>query len=240
MRNYGARYEDNTYLPHDSALALPVVALAQAKDQTNSPAANGGRQAIINKLERIRLDTIAYDGLPLSEVVINLRDQAMKRDPEKKGINFMLNPNLAPEAAPTVPPAEDRMATPSTAPSEAGGFGLHSDQDQSAAHRRAAGGRAGRRGQGRGRPIKYSIEDYGVVFSLRGPEPARNEDIGFAFPGGTPRQFLDAVQEQYKVDWSSVADIPKEMADVHIPRLRINQDSARGHAWRQGREELSL
>jgi hypothetical protein len=75
-------------------------------------------------------------------------------------------------------------------------------------------------------PIKYSIEDYSVVFSLRGPEPAQREDaIAFAFPGGTPAQFLDAVQRQYKVDWLSVADIPREMADVRIPRLRINQEA---------------
>ena len=33
------------------------------------------------------------------------------------------------------------------------------------------------------------------------------------------------MQEQYKVDWLSVADIPKEMADVHIPRLRLNRGS---------------
>ena len=57
------------------------------------PAAGSGRQAISDKLERIRLDTVNYDGLPLGEVVVNLRDEAKKRDPEKKGINFLMNPN---------------------------------------------------------------------------------------------------------------------------------------------------
>ena len=75
------------------------------------------------------------------------------------------------------------------------------------------------------RPIKYSMEDYGVVFSPRGAGPAQMEEHRLRFSRGNARQFLNAVQEQYKVDWSSVADIPKEMADVHIPRLRINQDS---------------
>jgi len=48
------------------------------------------------------------------------------------------------------------------------------------------------------------------------------------------------VQEQFKVDWSSVADIPKEMADVHIPRLRINQDSLGPIMRRTGSENGPL
>src|ERR1043166_3153013 len=91
------------------------------------------------------------------------------------------------------------------------------------------------------RPIEYSIEDYGVVFSLRGPEPAhKNEVIAFTFPGGTPAQFLETVQRQYNVDWASVADIPKEMADVRIPKLRINQASlmAVGHGAGDGMAQL--
>ena len=93
------------------------------------------------------------------------------------------------------------------------------------------------------RPIKYSIEDYGVVFSLRGPEPAhKDEVIAFAFPGGTPGQFLNAVQEQYKVDWWSVADIPKEMADVHIPKTAHQPGLARAdpaaRRWGAGSRRL--
>jgi hypothetical protein len=84
------------------------------------------------------------------------------------------------------------------------------------------------------RPIKYSVEEYGVVFSPRGVEPARNEVTSFAFPGGTPSQFLNAVQEQFKVDWSSVADIPNEMADVHIPKLRHQPGLAWAHLAAHG------
>jgi hypothetical protein len=85
------------------------------------------------------------------------------------------------------------------------------------------------------RPIKYAVEDYGVVFSLSGFEPARKEEAGFAFAGGTPKQFLEAVQKQYKVDWSSVADIPEEMRDVRIPALRINQESLESFERTTGR-----
>ena len=53
-----------------------------------------GRQSIISKLDRIRLDSVKYDGLPLGEVVINLNDEAKRRDPDKHGINFLVNQNI--------------------------------------------------------------------------------------------------------------------------------------------------
>src|ERR1039458_5200449 len=85
-------------------LALPLALLAQTKSEPNSPpGASRGRQAIINKLESIRLDTVRYDGLPLGEVVINLRDEAKKRDPDKKGINFLMNQNMDPGEAAAIP-----------------------------------------------------------------------------------------------------------------------------------------
>src|ERR1017187_5786705 len=107
----------NTTLPFLTIVALalplgllaPTGALAQAKNEANSPpAAGSGRQVISDKLGRIRLDTVSYDGLPLGEVVLNLREQALKRDPEKKGVNFMLNPyqpaGYVPATAPRLGP----------------------------------------------------------------------------------------------------------------------------------------
>ena len=58
---------------------------------TNLVHTGPGRQAIITKLDRIRLDSVKYDGLPLGEVIANLSDESKKRDPEKRGINFHLN-----------------------------------------------------------------------------------------------------------------------------------------------------
>src|SRR5438093_851998 len=105
------------------ALALPLGllapsgALAQARNQANSPpAAGSGRQAIINKLERIRFDTVSYDALPLGEVVLNLRDEARKRDPEKKGLNFMINPNAPADIAPGLGPVGSPLPAPPNEP----------------------------------------------------------------------------------------------------------------------------
>ena len=68
-----------------------------------------GREAIVNKLERIHLDSVSYDGLPLSEVIRNLSEQTRLRDPDKKGINFLINPNV-------------EAAVVTTAPADAGQF----------------------------------------------------------------------------------------------------------------------
>jgi type II secretory pathway component GspD/PulD (secretin)/tetratricopeptide (TPR) repeat protein len=52
-----------------------------------------GRQIISTKLDRIRMDEVGpWDNLPLGEVVKILSEQSKRRDPEGKGINFILNP----------------------------------------------------------------------------------------------------------------------------------------------------
>jgi hypothetical protein len=60
------------------------------------------------------------------------------------------------------------------------------------------------------------------------PDPAlkSQQNVDFYFPGGTPSEFIAAVEKQYKVDWAKVADIPDNVANVHIPALRMNRQSA--------------
>ena len=72
----------NTSLPSPNQAAI-----------TNLIYTGTGRQTIISKLDRIRLPNVFYDGLPLSEVIRNLSEQARLIDPDKKGINFLINPN---------------------------------------------------------------------------------------------------------------------------------------------------
>ena len=54
-----------------------------------------GRRQYITKLDRIRLDSVGYDGVPLgdSRGLFECRDK--KRDPEKRGINFLVNQDIA-------------------------------------------------------------------------------------------------------------------------------------------------
>ena len=68
--------------------------------RTNLIFTGRGRQIIVSKLDRIRLDEVkkTLDNLPLSEVVKMLDDQAKRRDPEGRGINFIIAPYADPAA----------------------------------------------------------------------------------------------------------------------------------------------
>jgi hypothetical protein len=48
-----------------------------------------------------------------------------------------------------------------------------------------------------------------------------NQTWGFTFSGGTPRDFVAAIDKYYKTDWLTIAQIPDEMQHVQIPRMRL-------------------
>ena len=57
---------------------------------------------IAPKLEQIVLDELMFDGMPLAEVLRFLDEESRKRDPEKKGINLLINPNTTQSAPASV------------------------------------------------------------------------------------------------------------------------------------------
>lgn len=48
------------------------------------------RQEIVHKLKSITFDEIQFDEIPLGEVIRYLKEETAKRDPGKKGLNFMV------------------------------------------------------------------------------------------------------------------------------------------------------
>ncbi len=77
-------------------LPKPTVTLAPYGNPyaTNTMIYTGpGRQMIVEKLNRIRLESVTYDGVPLSEVLRQLSEKSRLADPDRKGINFLINPN---------------------------------------------------------------------------------------------------------------------------------------------------
>jgi hypothetical protein len=171
---------------------------------TNIVHTGAGREVIYTKLDRIHLDAVAWaDGLPLSEVIRFLTEQSRLRDPDKKGVNFNFNPNVEQAAAggpgaaglPT-PQINQTTGLPET---PAGGAGETIDpstinvkltlndvslQDALNAIVIMAD-----------RPIKYSVEDWGVVFSTKptGPEPPQLEMRIFKVDPNTFYQGLQSV-----------------------------------------------
>ncbi len=161
---------------------------------TNLVYTGPGRQVIMSKLDRIHLDSVSYDGLPLSEVLRSLSEQTRLRDPEKKGINFIINSNPdnsgpaipssttggiggapgAPAFAPTTGAIDPTTGLPVSQPSP-GSQGNESVDVSSVVIKLALD-------DVRladvldaivtvaDHPIKYSIQDYAVVFSVKGAE----------------------------------------------------------------------
>lgn len=139
--------------------------------RTNVVRTSKQRERIFHKLDTIVLGDVTYDGLQLNQVVETLGKDAMNRDPEKKGVNLIVAPNADPQqsAAPAVDPATGLPVA-----AAAGG----GDADLGATTIRivpAAKGLTLRQAldvivKVADRPIKYSVEDFGVMFSLRGNE----------------------------------------------------------------------
>ena len=122
---------------------------------TNFVSASTGRQKIKAKLEQIRIKEVFYNNLPLSEVIKLLRDESRKEDPDKVGINFFINPSAAaldPKSSSTNLNTVTIKVNPSLVD-----LRLADVLDlivKVADH-----------------PIKYTIEDYAIIFSSRTPEP---------------------------------------------------------------------
>jgi beta-lactamase regulating signal transducer with metallopeptidase domain len=129
------------------------------------------KDEIETKLNEIKLKDVDYDGLPLTEIVRDLNDQALKRDPEKAGINFLItNVSDVPPPMPNIDPATGQpLPVPERVNLGDVQIRLHVRnvrlKDVLDAIVRLTEP-----------PIMYSIEDYGVVFSRGRGQPASFQD----------------------------------------------------------------
>ncbi len=159
------------------------------------PSANSKeRRNIMGKLESIRMDSVSFDALPLSEVVRVLVEEIRKRDPEKRGVNFLINPN--PPAAPVVPgaaagidPVTGLAVPPAQPPAEILDINDITIKINPALTNVRLVDALDAIVRVADHPIKYTVTDYGVVFSLRGlDEPASGVPGPGYRPGYPPMQ----------------------------------------------------
>ncbi len=145
-----------------------------AEHGTNLIFTGRGRRIIVSKLDRIRVDEVkAADNLTLSDAVKMLDDIARKRDPEGRGINFIVAPCTAepattlpgPTAADPVPAWPGVSQVPETVDMSTVTIKINR-----ALHDIPLADLLDVIVKGADRPIKYSIEDYAVVFSPKGHE----------------------------------------------------------------------
>ncbi|MGO8925860.1 MAG: M56 family metallopeptidase [Limisphaerales bacterium] len=139
--------------------------------QAEKPAHGSKTEA---KLKQIVLPEIGFDGLPLGEVLKILSDEALKRDPDKTGVNFLINPNIPSVAR--MGAVDPFTGLPPAAPAEQLDlasvnvkFNLPlcnvTMKDVLDAIVVVAD-----------HPIEYSLEDYAVVFSAKSQGVASNPD----------------------------------------------------------------
>jgi beta-lactamase regulating signal transducer with metallopeptidase domain/type II secretory pathway component GspD/PulD (secretin) len=128
------------------------------------------RQHVLQKLDSLHIEQINFDNMPLSEVVRILSDETRKHDPDGIGLNFILSPNMNSGSFTTIDPASGLpIASP---PVEGPDFGTVRVKLASALRDVRLGELLDIIVNSADHPpgtfgIKYSIKDYGVVFSWR-------------------------------------------------------------------------
>ena len=177
---------------------------------------SAGRRAIMDKLESIRLDTVFFDGVPLDEVVRNLADEARKRDPERKGINFLINPaeNDGSGATPAIDPNTGQPISPTSSSVDVASPLI---RIKPALTNASLAEVLDALVKGADKPVRYAIEDYAVVFSL-GKRPESLFVRTFKYK---PEVFLPNLRRKMglpenSMDSETIASFRKYLANVGL------------------------
>ncbi len=111
--------------PDGSVFVLPAENAAGARvnpfNRTNLVHTSKGRQEIMSKLEKLRVDEVTYDHVHLSDVIKDLAARAKALDPDKIGINFLIArelPSSTTAAIVQIDPATGLPLTPGSAPAK--------------------------------------------------------------------------------------------------------------------------
>jgi beta-lactamase regulating signal transducer with metallopeptidase domain len=161
--------------------------------RTNLIFTGRGRRVIVSKLDSIRLDEVPImDNLPLSEVVLRLDGWVKKRDPEGRGINFIIAPSADPATG--LPISGQGGAEPV----DMNTIGIRISP---ALHDIRLADFLEVLVKAADKPIKYSIEDYAVVFSLKGRETT---PLYFRTIKVDPNTFVQGLQGVFGLDWGTL------------------------------------
>lgn len=137
---------------------------------------NAGRQKIMEKLNKFRLAELFYEGVPLSKVVRELTDESRRLDPAHKGINFMIAPQFdnSPGAATfATDPATGQPVAVALANSAQTDLGGTIIDIQSALTNLRMIDALNAICLAANHPIKFNVEDFGVIITPKGPEALR-------------------------------------------------------------------
>lgn len=162
--------------------------------RTNTIYTGKGRQSIQAKLDKIIMDEVFWDGVPLSEVVKQLADESRERDPEGLGVNFVINslidaPNISAPVA--VDPATGQIVpAPASDPINLEDVIIRVNPALYNLRLADVIDLITKQGEVL---LKYSIEDYAVFFSQKIPEPEQLYTRNFQVNPNTFLQGLESV-----------------------------------------------
>ena len=174
-------------LPSSNFAQEKPAIIASSADNVQRRPSVSSHLTIRTKLARIRLDSVSFDNLPLSEVVNFLSTETKRRDPEGKGINFILNPRQDFAAPAAVDPA---TGLPVASAKEGMDINNVSIRIVPALTDIRLADLLDVIVDVSGKTIKYSVEDYAIVFRL---DPSPLYTRTFKVPPGTFSQGLQSV-----------------------------------------------
>jgi Zn-dependent protease with chaperone function len=190
--------------------------------------------ALDGKLEQIVLDEVAFDGLPLPEVLKFLNEESRKHDPEKKGINFLIKPNVVANApAPTVDPTTGQLVSaPAPEPPDMNSVAVRFNlplrevrlKDVLDAVVTVAD-----------KPIQYSVEDYAVVFSPNPGVTPPGEVLGLP-----PNVARPLAVRTFKVDTNNFAAGLEYAFDIKLAPVRPPTDVGRSKQMQSALKQLLI
>ncbi|MBI3881319.1 MAG: hypothetical protein HY301_14805 [Verrucomicrobia bacterium] len=208
---YGVAAAEREVLSQEALVTVEKKWFEQAKSgglpvpnpiiRTNLVNTGVGRQALYRKLADIRIAEVFFDGMPLSDVLKILNDEAKKSDPLKRGINFLLNNNpdeAAGAAAVRVDPTTG-AAVPG-APGEATDINTVIIKVSPAIQDLTLAEAIDAIIKGADKPIKFSVEDYAIAFSNR---PRETPPLYFRQFRVDPNTFLQGLESVSGISFGS-------------------------------------
>jgi beta-lactamase regulating signal transducer with metallopeptidase domain/tetratricopeptide (TPR) repeat protein len=166
------------------------------------------RQRIYEKLNKITFGNIAYNNASLADVVLDLTAKTQIRDPEKTGINFLLNRSRPPVGSDGQPLVFDPTTGQPMATSRAN---TNDDVDLSTVSIYLEPGLKNVRlldvleaiTKSADHPIKYSLLDYGIEFSLKGQDQLQLHTRTFKLD---PNTFYTGLQSVSTLNFGSATN----------------------------------
>ncbi|HTI69304.1 MAG TPA: hypothetical protein VMF06_05035 [Candidatus Limnocylindria bacterium] len=171
---------------------LPV---ANAFARTNLIYTGRGRQNIQRKLQSIVIDELKLPGIPLLEVVKLLNEESKKRDPDHIGVNIFISSQIdqaAPQAQQFAIDPNTGQPVPAQAPEPVNLGEIQIRIDPPINHI-TLGEALDAVTKAADKPIKFSMEDYAILFTQRLPEAVQLYSRTFRVDPDTFVQGLESV-----------------------------------------------